>query len=279
MTKKRIMTVIIVCAAIILTALVIWTAWGNSALKLNTVMVESKNLPVEFSGFRIAHVSDLHNTEIGNNNAKLLTMIESSKPDIIAITGDIIDSRNTSVDVALDFVKEAVEIAPCYYVTGNHESRVDDAFARLEKGLEELGVTVLRNKKTTLEKDGASISVVGVDDPTFAFDTDEMLESLTSEEDLFTLLLSHRPELFDVYAENGIDLTLSGHAHGGQFRLPFVGGIIAPNQGIFPKYDAGLYTAGDTNMVVSRGIGNSIFPFRFNNRPEVVLIELEKEEK
>ncbi len=102
------------------------------------------------------------------------------------------------------------------------------------------------------------------------------LSELMSDNDKYTLLLSHRPELFEVYVKCGADLVLSGHAHGGQFRLPFVGGLVAPNQGLFPEYDAGLYTEGNTNMVVSRGVGNSILPFRFNNRPEVILIELEK---
>ncbi|MGB4138298.1 MAG: metallophosphoesterase, partial [Saccharofermentanales bacterium] len=101
------------------------------------------------------------------------------------------------------------------------------------------------------------------------------LHELMKENDGFTVLLSHRPELFDVYVDCGVDLVLSGHAHGGQFRLPFVGGIVAPDQGLFPKYDAGLYAAESTNMIVSRGIGNSIIPFRFNNRPEVVLIVLD----
>ena len=94
------------------------------------------------------------------------------------------------------------------------------------------------------------------------------------ESDGFTLLLSHRPELFEVYVDSNVDLVLSGHAHGGQFRLPLIGGLAAPNQGLFPEYDSGLYTEGNTNMIVSRGIGNSIVPFRFNNRPEVILIEL-----
>ena len=100
------------------------------------------------------------------------------------------------------------------------------------------------------------------------------LESLTSSESSYTLLLSHRPELFETYVDCGIGLVLSGHTHGGQFRLPFIDGLAAPNQGLFPKYDAGLYTDGSTDMVVSRGIGNSIIPFRFNNRPEIVLVEL-----
>ena len=100
------------------------------------------------------------------------------------------------------------------------------------------------------------------------------LAEISTEDDGFTLLLSHRPELFDTYVKHGMNLVLSGHAHGGQFRLPFVGGLVAPNQGLFPKYDSGLYTSGSTNMIVSRGIGNSLLPFRFNNRPEVILIEL-----
>lgn len=138
-----------------------------------------------------------------------------------------------------------------------------------------------------VEKNGAEILLVGVDDPVFVNDGWEVdddaallrpvLSSLTDGEDGFVLLLSHRPELFGLYAETGIELVLSGHVHGGQFRLPFVGGLYGPDQGVFPEYDAGLYTAGETNMVVSRGIGNSVFPVRFNNRPEVVLIELKAE--
>ena len=103
------------------------------------------------------------------------------------------------------------------------------------------------------------------------------LQELMNESDSFTLLLSHRPELFEIYVNNEVDLVLSGHAHGGQFRLPFVGGSVAPTPGLVPKYDAGLYTEENTNMIVSRGIGNSILPFRFNNRPEVILIELQSE--
>ena len=103
------------------------------------------------------------------------------------------------------------------------------------------------------------------------------LNGLTGS-DAYTILLSHRPELFDTYVASGVDLVFSGHAHGGQFRLPFLGGVIAPNQGLFPEYDSGLYTQGDTNMLVSRGIGNSIIPIRFNNRPEIIVVELLTEE-
>ncbi len=272
----------ILALSVLLVAFIIWTAWGNTALELNTVEIASANLPAEFSGFRIAHVSDLHNTEFGEGNAELIGLIKSAKPDMIAITGDIIDNRRTNIAVAIDFAKKATEIAPCYYVAGNHEARDEEVFSELESKLVALGVFVLRDEQVALERGSADMSIVGMDDPAFTLATHEKFSERLGEvhsSEGFTLLLSHRPELFEEYAANGIDLALCGHAHGGQIRFPLLGGIVAPHQGLFPKYDGGLYTDGSTNMVVSRGLGNSLFPFRVNNRPEVILIELEGREK
>ena len=277
--KKRIIVLAVV--AIVLLALIIWTAWGNAALELNTYTISSDRLPEAFDGYRIAHVSDLHNTEMGKDNEKLLTILREADPDIIAITGDVIDSRNTDIDMALQFTKAAMEIAPCYYVTGNHEARVSE-YDELKDGMIELGVVVLEDECIELEQSGETITLLGVNDPSFQTDylfgdSETVMQSKLQEmikEDTYMILLSHRPELFEVYRESKVDLVLSGHAHGGQFRLPFVGGLVAPNQGLFPKYDAGLCTEENTNMIVSKGIGNSILPFRFNNRPEVILIEL-----
>ena len=284
MTKKKKRIIVLAVMAAILLALVIWIAWGNTALELNTYTISSDRLPGAFDGYRIAHVSDLHNTEMGKDNEKLLDMLQEADPDIIAITGDIIDSRNTDIDVALKFTKDAMEIAPCYYVTGNHEARVSE-YDELKEGMIELGVVVLEDGRIELEQSGETITLLGVKDPSFQTDylfgdsetvMQSKLQEIINEEDSYTILLSHRPELFEVYTESKVDLVLSGHAHGGQFRLPFVGGLVAPNQGLFPKYDAGLYTEDNTNMIVSKGIGNSILPFRFNNRPEVILIELNR---
>ncbi len=283
--KKKLIIVLAVVAALLI-AMVAWIAWGNTALELNTYMITSDKLPEAFDGYRIAHISDLHNTEMGEDNEKLLSMLRSAETDMIAITGDMIDSRNTNVEIALQFAEEAVKIAPCYYVTGNHEARVSE-YDELKEGLTELGVVVLEDERIELEQDSEYIALIGVDDP--SFDTDYLfgdaetvmeakLQELTGEDGSYTILLSHRPELFDVYVESSVDLILSGHAHGGQFRLPFAGGLVAPNQGFFPEYDAGLYSKEKTNMLVSRGIGNSILPFRINNRPEVILIELQSEE-
>ena len=281
MTKKKKRMIVFAVVATILLALIIWTAWGNTALELNRYTISSDRLPEAFDGYRIVHVSDLHNTEMGKDNEKLLDMLWEADPDIIAITGDIIDSRNTDIDVALQFTKTAMEIAPCYYVTGNHEARVSE-YDELKEGMIELGVVVLEDGRIELEQSKETITLLGVNDPSFQTDylfgdSETVMQSKLQDiikEDTYTILLSHRPELFEVYTESKVDLVLSGHAHGGQFRLPFVGGLVAPNQGLFPKYDAGLYTEENTNMIVSKGIGNSILPFRFNNRPEVILIEL-----
>ena len=271
--------------AILFSVLIIWIAWGNAALELNTYVITSSRLPEVFNGYRIAQVSDLHNGEMGKDNENLLSVLSEAKPDIIAITGDLIDSRRTDVAIALRFAEEAMKIAPCYYVTGNHEARVSE-YEELKRGLTQLGIVVLEDDWVCLEKNGKTITLLGVDDPSFQTDylfgdsalvLKSKLQKLTNNDDSYTILLSHRPELFSVYAESGVDLVLSGHAHGGQFRLPFVGGLVAPNQGLFPKYDAGIYSEDNTNMIVSRGIGNSIIPFRINNRPEVVLIKLKKD--
>ena len=279
--KKKKKTIALAVIAVIV-ALVVWTAWGNTALQLNTYTVSSEELPSVFDGYRIAHVSDLHNAEMGDGNEKLLAMLREAEPDIIAITGDMIDSRNTNVAVAMAFAEEAMLIAPCYYVTGNHEARVSE-YDELKAGLEACGVVVLENKRAKIELSGETITLLGVDDPSFNTDylfgdsasvVSNTLAEISTEDDGFTVLLSHRPELFDTYVENKVDLVFSGHAHGGQFRIPFIGGVVAPNQGVFPKYDAGIFTEGNTNMVVSKGVGNSIIPFRVCNRPEVILIEL-----
>ena len=275
--KKKLIIVLAVVAAVLL-ALMIWTAWANGALELTTYAIASEKLPKTFDGYRIAHISDLHNAQFGDGNEKLLAMLREAEPDIIAITGDLIDSRNTDIGIALHFAEEAVKIAPCYYVTGNHEARVS-AYDALKDGLLELGIIVLEDERADLEISGEHITLLGVNDPSFLADpADEealmqsKLQELMNGAENYTILLSHRPELFELYAEIGADLVLCG-----QVRLPLVGGLVAPNQGLFPKYDAGVYTEGNTNMVVSRGIGNSLFPFRFNNRPEVVLIELIQE--
>jgi len=284
--KKRLSkkALISVCTLIaVLLVLIIWTIWGNTALMVSTVTVSSNRIPTAFNGFLIAQVSDLHNAVFGENNAELLQILSECKPNIIVVTGDLVDAEHTDIDVALDFAKEAAQIAGTYYVTGNHEGSLSQ-YDELKTGLESMGVVVLEDASMQLEYNGEKVTLIGLSDPSFTLKgnmigevpamVDTKLRGLIGDKDDYTILLSHRPELFETYVNCGVDLVLSGHAHGGQFRLPFIGGLVAPNQGLFPKYDAGLYTKGDTNMIVCRGLGNSIIPIRFNNRPEIVLLEL-----
>jgi predicted MPP superfamily phosphohydrolase len=176
------------------------------------------------------------------------------------------------MDKALAFARQAAEIVPVYYVPGNHEHRMD--YETLYAGLRTAGATLLLNQRITIAKDGGKIRLVGVEDPIFCPDASMEEKLLPLIDDTYTIVLSHRPEYFDTYVSVAADLVLTGHAHGGQFRLPFIGGIFVPNQGLFPKYDAGLFVEGQTHMIISRGLGNSAFPFRLNNRPEIVAVTL-----
>ena len=276
--KKRVLFVVV----FVLVVLIVWTLWGNTALEVNEYEVVSDRIPQDFEGFRIAQVSDLHNKDFGEGYGQLLTLLSQINPDIIVVTGDLIDSRQTDLDIALEFAWQAGKIARVYYVSGNHEARIPE-YEDLKIGLVKAGVVILENQKVQITREGESITLMGIDDPSFQEDylfgdsesvARQAIEDLQNESDGYTILLSHRPELFDLYAETEMDLVFSGHAHGGQFRLPFVGGLVAPKQGFFPKYDAGLFSEGSTNMIVSRGVGNSIIPIRFNNRPEIVLVTL-----
>lgn len=268
----------IVFFLILLSIVLIHGFWCNQALRVAEYQVESDKLPEGFKNYRIAQISDMHNAEFGKDNHKMIELLKESNPDMIVITGDMIDSRRTDMQVALDFAKNAVEVAPCYYVMGNHEFRIEEYPLFLNE-LKEIGVDVIRNEIRHIQSEEDELLLIGVDDPSSIpyLDNEEamqmMLENLT-DDDYFMILLSHRPELYDIYHHYGIDLILSGHVHGGQIRLPLLGGIYGPHQGLWPDYDGGHYVKDDSHLIVSKGIGNSLFPIRINNQPEIVLIEL-----
>lgn len=281
MKKPNKKTVLIVSVLIIL-AIGIWILWSNTTLEVNEYEIVSDRIPQGFDGFRIAQVSDLHNKDFGEGYGQLLTLLSQINPDIIVVTGDLIDSRQTDLDIALEFAWQAGKIARVYYVSGNHEARVPE-YEDLKIGLVKAGVVILENQKVEITREGERITLMGIDDPSFQEDylfgdsesvARQAIEDLQNESDGYTILLSHRPELFDLYVATDMDLVFSGHAHGGQFRLPFIGGLVAPNQGLFPKYDAGQFTEDNTTMIVSRGVGNSIIPIRINNRPEIIVARL-----
>ena len=282
--KRKKKHIIMLAIVTVLILLIIWIAYGNTDLEIYKYNVKSEDIPSEFDNFRIVQISDLHNAEFGENNEKLLLMLKQADADIIAITGDMIDSRNTDIDVAISFAQKAVNIAPVYYVNGNHESRVLGEYEKLKQGLTDTGVTILENSSADITIGDETITLIGINDPTFRMDImDDTMEqniahqlvNVIPDNDNYKVLLAHRPEYFDVYAGN-VDLVLSGHAHGGQFRIPFIGGLVAPGQGFFPEYYEGSHIKENTEMIVSRGIGNSIIPFRINNKPEIIVAELTK---
>ncbi len=279
--KKRRFALIVFL--ILLIPCLIWIHWANTSIQVTEININSEKIPEAFHGFRIVQVSDLHNTEFAESQSTLLSFIKNAVPDLIAVTGDLIDSRFTDMEIAMEFIHGVTDIAPVYYVTGNHEARTDE-YSKLAEQLEQAGVVILNDESIEIEHGSEAIRLMGVNDPDFtaqgdadaedAYVMDAKLKAMLTGESTYTVLLSHRPELFDVYADNNIDLVLSGHAHGGQFRLPFVGGLVAPDQGFFPQYSEGVYEKSRTKMVVSRGLGNSIFPIRINNPPELVVITL-----
>ena len=245
---------------------------GNFTVKTTTYTITSSKID---EGIIIAQISDFHDTPL---KKQIIQKLKKESPDIIVITGDFIDYQRCDINGSINFIKAIKDIAPIYYATGNHEAGQITKFKEMEKELNNLGVNILHDESETLNINNNNISIIGLDDPDYHKVNKSKKTTISSIEfdtDNFCLLLSHRPELFKDYQGFGIDLVLTGHAHGGQIRIPFFGGIYAPHQGLFPEYTSGIF-GGETKMIVSRGIGNSRFPIRINNTPELVIINLEK---
>lgn len=281
----RALVIAALALAVLAALLLAGNAWANARVWNARVEIRDEKIPAAFDGFVLCQVSDVHNEARGEGNAALLRALREAAPDLICITGDFLDSRRTDLDFALELAGQLAEIAPAVYVTGNHEARLKDLSA-LEAGLAARGVRVLRDDWTPLARGGEEIALLGLDDPGFAAGEDWTLAEgldqtqarlsalLAQAGDRFSLVLSHRPELLPAYAEAGADLVLSGHAHGGQVRLPGIGGLFAPGQGILPRLTSGVHARGETRLVVSRGLGNSAFPLRVFNPPEIVTVTL-----
>lgn len=269
---------------VILTLFVVFsiiTVWGNITLSVEKFNIETEKLDIE-NGYEIAHISDYHNIHNKFLNDAVLSSLKEENPDIIVLTGDLVDCRKTDIEKGIDFVSEIIEIAPVYYVTGNHECNISidsqSAFDNMIKDLKKLGVVVLRGESSEIIlPNKEKINVFGIDDPYFhcgssseiKYATDSLCSFLEINKSEFNILLAHHPEQLDVYSSYDFDLVYSGHAHGGQGRL-FGIGLIAPDQGLFPEYTSGIYEEGETKLIVSRGIGNSIAPVRICDRPHLI---------
>ncbi len=270
-------SLIVVCTTVFLLI-------GNFAVEVQQIHIFNDKIPESFHNYLIAHISDYHNRTSSIVDKQIINSLNEWQPDIIVITGDHIDSKHPDVDIALEFTRKLCEIAPVYYVPGNHESNVwrsdENEFNRLIGGLTDMGVTVLRNSSVKiLNESGDYFYLHGIDDPYFYggyeqdFQRTEILcNDLNINDEELNVLLAHHPETLSVYYKYNFDLVFSGHAHGGQITL-FGKAIMAPDQVYFPPYTEGLYKMVDTQLVLSRGIGYSMFPLRVSCNPHLIYAE------
>lgn len=274
-TRRSPLRALLIAAAVLILGVgFVWTQ--QNLIQTEVIDVTTEGLPGAFDGLRVAVVSDVHGKQFGSGNAELLRAVEKLEPDLIAITGDLVESREQLAMVPA-LARGLAEIAPTYYVTGNHEwaAKVVPDILTL---LQENGVITLSNETVTLEKDGQHLFLMGINDPNGPADQKTLAQQVdelrTTRGEGVLLLLAHRNNRPEEYAAAGVDLTLAGHAHGGLVRLPFTDGLIGPNHEWFPSYTAGLYRLSYGQLAVSRGLGNVGRTLRLFNRPHLPLVVL-----
>jgi len=280
--RKRRLRKFLIALLILLLAAAILLVDSNTRIVTTDYELHYSDLPGAFDGFRIAVLSDIHAAQFGKDNSRLIARVRAAAPDIIAVTGDVIDNHKTPpLEEQLEIIRTLIigltPIAPVYYITGNHEWD-SGGIKPLLSMLGDLGVTILRNKYTKLDKNGESIILAGTDDPNGPADMikpDVFVENIKKAEgDCFIVMLEHRNNNLALYSELGVKLVLCGHAHGGIIRLPFTDGLIGPQRDWLPTHTSGVYTSGGTSMIVSRGLGNHTGYPRFLNNPQIVVATL-----
>ncbi len=252
----------------------------DDRLETTHYTISSDKIPKEFDGFRIVQISDFHASAVPG----LVNEIKGENPDIIVSTGDLVHDRG-SYESGITLIKKLMSIANVYSVTGNHDLRRND-YDEFQKALDRTGAKTLHDESVTLTRNDAEITLSGIEDP-FSEDGNTITENVAKSVDRiektddFHIVLFHRANHMDLLRHNGFDLVLSGHMHGGQFRLPNGRGICAPKSSwgsgspmLFPKYFAGHYKYGNMDMIVNRGIGNPMIIPRLFNRPEITVIIL-----
>lgn len=301
---------ILLIGAGLLLALILYLLWANRAVETTEYSFKSRKVDEAFDGFRIVQVSDLQSEYFGKNQEKLLAAVAAADPDIIVFTGDLLDRNHTDYEASLTAAEGLVQIAPVYYVNGNHELALPVAeVAEMYEKLQEMGVTLLFDEGVSIERNGSRLYLAGLSEETlYTAKTGADLTAETDEEgrnagrgkvsdtdvdasviedamerafagaaaDQLQVLLVHEPQFLQIYGRGSADLIFAGHAHGGQIRLPFTEGLFAPGQGFLPKLTSGKHRSGNAEMIISRGLGNSVFPLRVFNRPEVVVTELRR---
>ncbi len=280
---------IFLAVGIIILLLLLFCYWENNALCITKLEVKSASVN---RSLRIVHLSDLHGKQFGWQNHKLYEKIIEQHPDLILFTGDLIDDDGKNINECTSFLAKLHKSVPVFFNAGNNEhqsKRYEEIIGKLIKGK----VHVLSDHMESITISGQTVSILGFDENVEAYSGYKRrpkecdlykdytpLFHLLSQQKGLKIVMSHYPENYALIGEGSYqnfpyDLMFSGHAHGGQFILPGIGGLFAPGQGIFPKYYSGLYyTPGKPTMCVSRGLGNSAFPLRLFNRPQILVLEV-----
>lgn len=267
---------ILVCAAVY---------FDNTSIKVSKHKIKNNKIPKEFNNFKIVHLSDLHSNSFGKDNIKLIEKINSENPNIIVMTGDMINKYDMNFNVFLKLAQRLSKVYKTYYIVGNHEKRLSqDNMNLIIRKLAEFGVTILNDEKAIIKKRRNVINIYGMDLPLLyyrrkkneVFNIEEFLNKQMKKysKEEFNILLVHNPLYFDYYSRYNADLILSGHVHGGMIRLPFIGAILSPERKLFPKYNSGVYEKNNRKIIVSRGLGQSKPGIRLFNMPEIVSITL-----
>lgn len=276
--RKRL---VIIVAAVVLAAIIAEFIRSNYVIDVENIVYQNSSIPDSFDGTVIVQVSDYHNHG-GKYDGRLTEKIKEQNPDYIFITGDIADSILTDTDKANAFLEKISEIAPCYLVWGNHDNELEQRDKdSMTECCKENGITVLDSETVYLQRGEDKILLAGTSDYLYSNKADEMMKNYPAQEQ-FTIWLHHYPqdfrEIVDMSSQAGCkaDLIFTGHAHGGLFRFPFPNGLYAPGQGLFPEYTSGEYTYNGSEMIVSRGVGNSGYTRRFADSFHLVAVELKK---
>lgn len=274
-TKKKLM---ITFAILFILSLCIKTFMDTNMFKVNKVQFHSRKIP-EGSAISILQISDVHNKVFGDNNEKLMKTIEKLNADIIVITGDLVDRSTDNLKHMFSLIDKITSIHKhVFFVTGNHEWD-NPKREELLVGLKERKVTVLNNKNSRLTVDGVTLNLVGIDDASTNHENvNEAFNGINDKR--YTMLLSHTPDIIENDSEVSADLILSGHTHGGQVRLPFIGALVAPDQGLFPKFEKGTYKIDNSQyLYIDSGLGTSVAPIRFMNQSQISYIKISNPER
>lgn len=271
-TKKKSFRVWIPLWMLLHIILVVFCFYQN-----NHLVVTYYNYDYDGIDCRIVQISDLHNVELWFDKDYVCNKVAELEPDIIVVTGDVVDSNHTDIASAINTMEGLAQIADTYYVTGNHEYLLqDNELADLCDGMRKAGVRVMFDETIIIDDYGQPFVLIGIDDKSLNNETLKQLavQCKTNCGDGLEVVLAHEPQYMDAYTDAEVDLVLAGHAHGGQFIFPFIGAVVAPNQGFFPQLTSGSITKKNTTMIISRGLGNSVIPVRVFNYPEIVVIDI-----